>query len=137
LDENNEGGNNMPKRRMKQVPSQKRKQVPSIPFSLGCHVRVKKGVVHPDYEYIPLGGWLGKVIDDEDDFRYIQWTKETLEAVPPVYLQRCERDDWDHTGMWLPEEQLEADPGEPLSIEQPKKTARERGRGNRCEFGDS
>lgn len=98
-----------------------KKQVAIIQFSEGCYVRVKKGVVHPDFDYISLGGWLGKVLDIEDDERYVQWSKETLGAAPAVYFQRCERFDFDWTGMWLGEEDLEADPGEPLSIEQPKK----------------
>ena len=93
----------------------------TIQFSEGCYVRVKKGVVHPDFDYIPLGGWLGKVLDVEDVERYVQWSKATLDAAPPVYRHKCERFDFDWTGMWLGEEDLEADPGEPLSIEQPKK----------------
>ncbi len=84
-------------------------------------MRVKSGVGHPDFDYIPLGGWLGKVIDIEDDERYVQWSKATLEAAPAVYRHKCERFDFDWTGMWLGEEDLEADPGEPLSIGQPKK----------------
>lgn len=90
-------------------------------FPVGAYIRVKKGIVHPDFDCIPLGGWLGEVIDIEDDVRYVQWSKATLEAAPAVYRQKCERFDFDWTGMWLGEEDLEADPGEPLSIEQPKK----------------
>ena len=103
------------------MSNRQKKPVAAIQFSEGCHVRVKKGIVHPDFDYIPLGGWLGTVIDIEDDVHYVQWSKETLEAAPPVYRQRCERFDFDWTGMWFGENDIEADPGEPLHIEQSKK----------------
>ena len=103
------------------MPKRQENSAAAIQFSEGRHVRVKKGVVHPDFDYIPLGGWLGTVVDVEDDVRYVQWSKETLEAAPAVYFQRCERFDFDWTAMWLGDEDLEADPGEPLYIEQPKK----------------
>ena len=45
-------------------------------------MRVKKGVVHPDFDYIPLGGWLGEVLDIEDDERYVQWSKEPWKRLP-------------------------------------------------------
>ncbi len=39
----------------------------------------------------------------------------------PVYQKRCERDGLDLEAMWLGEEDIEADDGTPVPIEQPTK----------------
>jgi hypothetical protein len=71
---------------------------------------------------MPLGGWLGTVAEVVEGSYLVRWSEATLQAAHPVYRERCERDGVDFGGMWFQAEELEADPGEPLSIEQPVKT---------------
>jgi hypothetical protein len=49
----------------------------------------------------------------------IAWNRHTLDHVHPVHFARCERDGLDESSMWLSEEDLEPDSGEPVVIEQP------------------
>jgi hypothetical protein len=87
-------------------------------FSAGCLVRVKRGVTAPNDPELLLGGWCGRVYQVSRTFCLIHWSSATLEAVHPVYRERWERDDEGFRTMWLPENVLEADPGESLCIEQ-------------------
>ena len=97
---------------------------PRLPhFESGAKVRVKYGVMSPDFEDIPLGGWTGTIgtIQQEDDYigYEIEWDQRTLAAMHPVYKKRCERDDLDDQIMWLEEEDIEPDDGTTVPIEQP------------------
>jgi hypothetical protein len=97
--------------------SKQRTSKPPV-FSVGSRVRLKRGVVDPEYPDMPLGGWLGTVVEIEEGSYLVRWDQTTLEAVHPIYRERCERDGVDFTGMWLQKEELEADAGGPLRIEQ-------------------
>ena len=92
-------------------------------FEVGNEVRVRKGILDPDYPDIPLGGWVGTVKEiDQDPDRYyylIAWSPETLKNVPAVYLKRSERDGLAHEEMTLTEDDIEAYDGQPVSIERP------------------
>ncbi len=92
-------------------------------FQVGNRVRVKYGVIVPDFPDIPLGGWTGTVTEVEqtdDQITYeIKWNKRTLNGMHPVYRKRCERDGFEMESMWLGEEDLEPDDGTPVSMEQP------------------
>jgi hypothetical protein len=101
----------------------KRKPTP-VPsrFAVGCLVRIKPGVIDPEYPDMPLGGWLGTIAEVQEESYLVRWSEATLQAVHPTYHERCERDGVDFSGMWFQAEELEADPGEPLSIEPPIKT---------------
>jgi hypothetical protein len=92
-------------------------------FQVGDKVRVKYGVIDPDFEDIPLGGWTGTVTEVEqadDQITYeIKWDKRTLSGMHPVYRKRCDRDGLVLETMWLGEEDIEPDDGTPGSIEQP------------------
>jgi hypothetical protein len=92
-------------------------------FEPGAKVRVRSGVTVPDFEDIPLGGWTGTIKESEqfeDQIDYeIEWDRRTLDGMHPVYRKRCERDGLDLESMWLGEEDLEADDGTPVPIEQP------------------
>ena len=92
-------------------------------FQVGDKVRVKYGVIDPDFPDIPLGGWTGTVTEVEqadDQITYeIKWNKRTLNGMHPVYLKRCERDGLEMESMWLGEEDIEPDDGTPVSLEQP------------------
>jgi hypothetical protein len=77
-------------------------------FRVGNKVRVKYGVIVPDFPDIPLGGWTGTVTEVEqadDQITYeIKWNKRTLNGMHPVYRKRCERDGFEMETMWLGEE---------------------------------
>jgi len=82
-------------------------------FAVGSRVRVKKGVVSPQHPDLPLGGWTGKVYEVRGNICFVHRDRATLEAVGTIH-----RDGMDSRAMWLQEKLLEADPGEPLCIEQ-------------------
>jgi hypothetical protein len=92
-------------------------------FQTGATVRVKYGVIDPDFPDIPLGGWSGTVTEvDQTDAQItyeITWDKKTLGEMHPVYRKRCERDGLALETMWLGEEDIEPDDGTPVRIEQP------------------
>jgi hypothetical protein len=100
-----------------------RQPTPSPRFEPGAKVRVKSGVTVPDFEDIPLGGWTGTITEVEqadDQITYeIQWDKRTLAGIHPVYRKRCLRDDCDVETVWLGDDDLEADDGTPVPMEQP------------------
>lgn len=91
-------------------------------FALADSVRVKSGVLDPDYPDIPLGGWRGTIAQIwpvTPPLYRIRWDRQTLEGMPPVYRKRCVRDGFVLEEIWLSESDLEADRGEPLAMEQP------------------
>ena len=92
-------------------------------FPVGDKIRVKYGVIDPEFPDIPLGGWTGTVTEVEqtdDQITYeIEWDQRTLGSMHPVYRKRCERDDLEVESMWLGEEDIEPDDGTPVPIEQP------------------
>ena len=95
----------------------------SARFKAGDKVRVRHGVPDPDFADIPLGGWAGTVKEIEQakgEITYlIVWDRTTLRGMHPVYKKRCERDGLELETMWLGDEDLEADDGTHVSIEQP------------------
>jgi uncharacterized protein YodC (DUF2158 family) len=102
----------------------KKARKPAFPpkFKVGDKVRVKPGIMDVNYPDLPIGGWAGIVseVHDDDGMYTVRWSKETLAAMHPVYKKRCERDGFEFEEYWLNEEDVEPDPGGPLSVEQPK-----------------
>lgn len=93
-------------------------------FKVGDKARVKKGVMDAEYPDMPMGGWAGTISEIHKDGMYtVQWSKETLAAVHPVFKKRCERDGMVLEEYWLGDDDLEPDTGVPLEIEQPKEIA--------------
>ena len=90
-------------------------------FSVGDAVRVKLGVTDPDFPDIPFGGWAGTIAEvEEDNPPYlIQLNERTLQSIHPIYYKRCERDGLEADQVWMLEEDLEPDVGDPVEIEQP------------------
>ena len=91
-------------------------------FSDGDAVRVKFGVTDPDFPDIPFGGWAGTIseVQDDDPRSYlIALNERTLKSIHPIYHKRCERDGLEADQVWMLEEDLEPDDGEPVQIEQP------------------
>src|SRR3954468_11263995 len=92
-------------------------------FQPGMKVRVRHGVLDPDFPDIPLGSWAGTVKEVEqakgETTYLIAWDRATLRGMHPVYRKRCERDGLELESMWLGEEDLETDDGTRVPIEQP------------------
>ena len=91
-------------------------------FSAGDVVRVKPGVTDPDFPDIPFGGWAGIIseVEDGDPRSYlIALNARTLKSIHPIYHKRCERDGLEADQVWMMEEDLESDGGDPAQIEQP------------------
>jgi hypothetical protein len=96
---------------------------PPARFAAGDQVRVRPGITDPDFADIPLGGWAGTITEVDERSApptyLIGWNQRTLEHMHPVYRKRCERDGLGLESMWLGEDDLEPDTGEPAVIEQP------------------
>ena len=92
-------------------------------FAKGDLVRVKPGIVHDHYPDIPLGGWVGKIIEIAwiTPAAYdVGWTRTSLAQTHPVYLKRCQRDRIKSDKYWLEGDQLETTSEEtPSQMEQP------------------
>jgi len=98
----------------------KRKSKPPPRFKVGDRVWVRHGVRDVEHPDIPMGGWAGTVAGVHRDGVYtIRWSRETLASIHPICKKRCAIDGAALEEYWLSEEDLEPDPGEPLSIEQP------------------
>lgn len=110
---NNVGGNTV---------SPKEKTLPK--FAVGSEVRVKKGVTASN---VPLGGCCGTVYEVSGTVCLVHWNEATLQAIPSSRREQWQRDGVDFQVMWLQEVALEADPREPLCIEQPKEELRSAG----------
>jgi hypothetical protein len=87
-------------------------------YAVGSLIRVQRGVTAPNNPDMPIGGWLGTVSQASGGICLVRWNGATLEAIPPVYRQWCERTGADINAMWLQNTVLEGDQGEPLCIEQ-------------------
>ena len=92
-----------------------------LKFHVGDLVRVKHGVTDVDYPDIPMGGWVGRILNAEGDTYLVRWSIETLENIHPIYRKRCERDGTDIEEYWVNADDLEPAPNEPLDMEQPTK----------------
>lgn len=91
-------------------------------FSIDDTVRVKFGIADPDYPDIPIGGWAGQVVESEAGSPHaylVRWSQQTLISMASVYRNRCEMDGLDFKQMWLVEDDMEADTGQRVEIEQP------------------
>ena len=98
-------------------------QTKSTPvFSVGDAVRVKPGVTGPDFPDIPFGGWAGTITEVEDrnpQTYLIALNEQTLKSIHPIYHKRCERDGLEADQIWMFEDDLMFDRGEPVQIVQP------------------
>jgi len=104
------------------MPKKRRASSPVTKFKVGDRVRVKHGITDVDYPEMPMGGWVGTIteVQGTDTFT-IRWSPETLDAIHPVFKNRCEIDGLDHEEYVLTGDDLEPDSGGPLQIEQPTK----------------
>lgn len=91
-------------------------------YKLGDIVKVKEGVVDPDFEKFDISNWQGKIISDEDEFEdeklfSIEWDNITLNQMPEEVLDLAELEGLKITEMVLSEDEIELAeerPQEPL-----------------------
>ena len=72
----------------------------------GDSVRVKQGVMCPDFEGLSLAGWQGRIIsvergEDDDVMVGIKWDSVTLSTMPEEYVADSEAQGYDCTEMYL------------------------------------
>ena len=72
-----------------------KKKAASNAVAAGTRVRVRAGVAAPEFPAVPCEGWTGRITEStgkKDDIRYvIEWDQETLQRMPPDYVQQCEQ----------------------------------------------
>jgi hypothetical protein len=104
-------------------PDSEEARPPAAPPAVHSRVRVRKGVRDPDFPDVPLGGWAGTVIEQEDGdggpLFLVEWDEATLRQMHPVFRHRCERDGLEVERTWLNAADLDLDTGGPAEIEQP------------------
>jgi hypothetical protein len=65
-------------------------------FEIGTKVQVKPGVTSPEFSDFALSGWTGivsEVAGKKTPVTYVlEWDESTLTAMPPEYVERCERE---------------------------------------------
>jgi hypothetical protein len=99
-----------------------RKKTSTGQFASGDTVRVKPGLADPDYPDIPIGGWAGQITEVEAGAPptcLVRWNQQTLDSMHPVFRNRCERDGLDIEQMWIAQDDLERDEGQPVELDQP------------------
>ena len=75
-----------------------------------------------NFSDIPLGGWAGTITEVQpgrEPLCLVEWNQHTLDNTHPIFRKRCHRDGLEETNSWLGQEDLEADVGEPVPLEQP------------------
>ena len=105
------------------MPNKTKNRIPNTiaGFQVGNQVRVRHGVKDNDYPDMPIGGWAGTVVEiHEDGTHVIEWSKDTLASIHPVFKHRCENDGLDFDQYWIAANDLETDAGGSLEIEQPQ-----------------
>ncbi len=94
-------------------------------FPVGCIVRVKWGMTdvgHPDK---PFGGWVGRVIEVQEDICtscLVRWNQQTLDVISPLFEHSRAAGGMDFRETWLDEDDMEHDDGKPMPVEQPVST---------------
>ncbi len=80
-------------------------------YETGTRVRVRDGVVSPEFPEIPIGGWTGAVMEATGKpplvYYIIEWDQATLDAMPAEYVQKCEAQMLYHRMANLPETDVE------------------------------
>ncbi|MFZ2630879.1 MAG: calcium-binding protein [Desulfosalsimonadaceae bacterium] len=75
-------------------------------FKVGASVIVKPDTQDPDLE-IDIGGWVGRILEIEEETINIQWDSITLSAMPGSIIIECEQKGLDWTTISLYPTELE------------------------------
>ncbi len=80
-------------------------------FEIGDSVKVKHGVMCPDYEKMSIEGWQGRVIEidqaDGKELIGIRWDSITLQNMSAAYIDDSEEEGLDYSVLYLWPEELE------------------------------
>lgn len=81
-------------------------------FKVGDIVKVKEGVIDPDFEDLDISNWQGKIIEIEDDYEgekhfSVEWDNITLNQMPEEALRLAWVEGLKATEMVLPESDIE------------------------------
>lgn len=81
-------------------------------FSEGARIRVREGVMSPEFSDVSLTGWTGTVFEVSGKAPplqcVIEWDQTTLGQMPADYVARCEAQGLYHLMACLSEEELDA-----------------------------
>lgn len=87
------------------------KKKATVGLAPGTRIRIKPGVMSPEFPEISFAGWTGSVAETSGkppSLQYIvEWDGATLAAMPADYLQRCESQQLFHQMACLPEADVE------------------------------
>jgi hypothetical protein len=77
----------------------------------GTRIRVKAGVVSPEFPDISIAGWTGEVsetVGKPPQLSYlVKWDAATIAAMPQDYVERCEAQQLFHPMASLPDADVE------------------------------
>ena len=78
----------------------------------GTRIRVKHGVVSPDFPDVSFAGWTGRIAEVSGKapapLKFIvEWDSQTIAAMPADYVSRCEAQMLFHAMACLSEADLE------------------------------
>ena len=91
-------------------------------FPVGSIVRVRRGGTNVGYPDRPFDGWVGQVIEVQEDVCttcLVRWNEETLAAISPFFGHRCEGRGMGFRETWLDEDDMEPGDGNQMPVEQP------------------
>ena len=81
-------------------------------LAIGSRVRVKLGVLSPDFADVSFAGWTATIMElngkKPNQKFIIEFDDAAIAAMPPDYLQRCEEQRLLYTMACLEADQLEA-----------------------------
>jgi hypothetical protein len=70
------------------------KKKTAVGLAPGTRVRVRQGVMSPEFPDISIGGWTGIVMEVSGKpplmYYIVEWDQKTLSEMPPEYVQQCE-----------------------------------------------
>ena len=77
----------------------------------GARIRVRPGVVSPEFPDVSLAGWTGTVAETSGKPPavkvFVEWDQTTLAGMPPSYVEQCEAQNLYHRMACLGEGDLE------------------------------
>ncbi|MFO7883154.1 MAG: calcium-binding protein [Kosmotogaceae bacterium] len=79
-------------------------------MKIGDSVRVKSGIMDPEFEKYDMAGWQGRIVaidTTEKEFIEIAWDSITLGLIPAEYIERSIDDYWDFSSIWLNNNEVE------------------------------
>ncbi len=96
-------------------------------FPVGSIVRVRQSRTDVDCPDTPFGGWVGRVIEVQEDVCttcLVRWNEETLAAISSFFGHWCKAGGMGFRETWLDEDDMERDDGNPMPVEHPTGTPR-------------